>query len=536
MKNEPLVAYFCMEYGLRSDIKLYAGGLGILAGDYLKGAKDLNLPIIGIGLKWKQGYTDQIVINGEPVDTYPIYKYDNMEDLGIKIEVEIRGHKVFAKAWKVENFGNNPIYLLDTDIEDNNGEDRWITGQLYGWFKEERIAQEMILGIGGVKLLRTLGISPDVYHFNEGHAVFAGLELLKEQINNGLSFSKAMEKVKNKIVFTTHTPVIQGNESHNLNILEYMGAFNGLSKKQMIEIGGDPFNMTVAALRLAKISNAVSKLHGVTANKMWKNIKPRSKIISITNGIHIKTWVDERILNSYRTKKDLMKTHKILKKELIDFVYKKKGVKLKENKLLIGFARRAVPYKRSNLIFLKEDLINPLLEKGDIQIIFSGKAHPFDDNGKKIIKDLLEKEKQFQNSVIYLENYDMEIGRYLTRGVDVWLNNPRRPMEASGTSGMKSAMNGVLNLSILDGWWDEACIDGENGWQFGNGFESDDIEAQDKNDLEELYEVLMNKVIPTFYKNSEKWEKMMYKSIETTIDYFNIKRTIEEYYELMYKI
>ncbi|MCY6370287.1 alpha-glucan family phosphorylase [Clostridium ganghwense] len=534
-KKLPLVAYFCMEYGLESNFKMYAGGLGILAGDYLKAAKDLNVPLIGIGIKWKQGYSDQCIgDDGTPYDSYHNYTYDFLEDTGIKVTVKIRNRDVVCKVWKIEKFRNNPIYLLDTDIPENNGEDRWITGQLYGWFKEERIAQEIVLGIGGVKLLRELGLNIDVYHFNEGHAVLAALELIKEKMQSGYSFEEAWRQTREEVVFTTHTPIIQGNESHTIDALGYMGAFNGLNREQMVRIGGEPFNMTVAALRLSRKSNAVAQLHAETANKMWKTTSGRSEIIGITNAIHVPTWVDERVTKAYEIDGDIWKAHMENKKELIAFVEEKNGVKLDSDKLLIGFSRRAAPYKRSDLIFTKEEIIAPLLKSGKVQIVFSGKGHPLDDTGKKIVGKLEKMTKEYPNSVVFLQNYDMNIGRALTRGADIWLNNPRRPLEASGTSGMKAAMNGVLNCSILDGWWPEACQHKINGWQFGDGFESDNVEELDKHDCDALYDVILNEVIPTYYENKEKWIEMMKTSIKSTREYFSMNRMIEEYYEKLY--
>lgn len=531
----PSVAYFCMEYGLESSFKLYAGGLGILAGDYMKAAKDMNMPLIGIGIKWKQGYSNQYVDDeGKVYDSYNNYTYDFLEDTGIKVSIKIRNRDVVCKVWKTEKFGNNPLYLLDTDISENNGEDRWITGQLYGWFKEERIAQEIVLGIGGVKLLRELGIKIDVYHFNEGHAVLAALELIKEKMESGCSFEEAWKKTRDEVVFTTHTPIIQGNESHTLEGLEYVGAFNGLSREQMVRIGGEPFNMTVAALRLSRKANAVAQLHADTANKMWKTTAGRSEIIGITNAIHIPTWVDDKIIKAYEEDGDIWSAHIENKKELISFIEERSGVKLYADKLLIGFSRRAAPYKRSDLIFTKEDIISPILESGKAQIVFAGKAHPLDDTGKEIVCTLEKMTKKYPNSVVFLQNYDMNIGRTLTRGADVWLNNPRRPLEASGTSGMKAAMNGVLNFSILDGWWPEACQHKINGWQFGDGFESDNIEELDKHDCDALYNVLLNEVIPTYYENREKWIEMMKQSIKTTREYFSMNRMIKEYYEELY--
>jgi len=535
IKNLPRVAYFCMEYGLSSDFKTYAGGLGILAGDHLKGSKDLSLPLVGIGLKWKQGYTEQFIDeDGEVYDTYHNYHYDFLVDTEKKVTVKIRNIDVVCKVWKLEEFGNNPIYLLDTDIQENA--DNWITGQLYGWFGEERIAQEIVLGIGGVKALRALKIPIDVYHFNEGHAALAATELIKEKMQLGDSFEESFNKTRAEVVFTTHTPIVEGNESHSVDKLEYMGAFNGLTKNQMIGIGGDPFNMTIAGLRLSRKANAVARLHMETANKMWKTVDGRAKIIGITNGIHKPTWVDARITKAFENNGDLWDTHITVKKELIAFIKERTGTSLAADKLLIGFSRRAAPYKRSDLIFTNEEIISPLLKSGKVQIVFSGKAHPLDDTGKEIVAKLIRMMKKYPNSVVFLENYDMDIGRMLTRGSDIWLNNPRRPQEASGTSGMKAAMNGVLNCSILDGWWPEACIDGVNGWQFGDGVGLDDLPVVelDKHDTLALYDTLINRVMATYYDHREKWIEMMKESIKTTSYKFSVERMLDEYYNKMY--
>jgi starch phosphorylase len=540
----PRVAYFCMEYGLQSDFKIYAGGLGILAGDYLKGAKDHDFPIVGIGILWKQGYGDQMLdASGQPFDAYRNNKYDFLKDTGVTVDVEIRSRNVKCKVWLVDCYGNAPLYLLDTDLPENA--DAWITGQLYGWFGEERIAQEMVLGIGGVRALRALGVEVDVYHFNEGHALFAGFELLREYVAekrhkgaktwNDNAFKKGWKAIRDKIIFTTHTPIIQGNESHPIDRLLYMGANLGMTRKQLERLGGEPFNMTVGALRLSRKSNAVAQLHGVTANKMWEGIKKRSDIIAVTNGIHPGTWVDPAMLDAAKGKGDLWESHMKNKKALAHFVEDRTGVKLDTNKLIIGFSRRAVGYKRSDLIFSDPKVIEPLLKKRTVQIIFSGKAHPLDDSGKAIVANLVAMSKKYPKSVVFLENYDMTIGAALTRGVDVWLNNPVRPKEASGTSGMKAAMNGVLNLSILDGWWPEACDHGVNGWQFGDAFESETPAVQDAHDREALYKVLTEDVIPTYYGDHKKWVKMMKASINSTRNAFSVKRMLEEYYDLLYK-
>ncbi len=532
--KQPKVAYFCMEYALETNFKQYAGGLGILAGDYLKGAKDHDFPVIGIGLLWKQGYTDQVLDeDGKPYDTYHNYSYDFLEDTGVEVEVLIRKRKVKAKVWKCTEFGNADLYMLDTNIEGNN--DAWITGQLYGWFEEERVAQEMILGIGGVRALRELGIEIDVYHFNEGHALFAGFELMREKMEAGKTHEEAMELTKNEIAFTTHTPVVQGNESHPIDRLMYMGADNKVfTRSQLRALGGSPFNMTVGALRLSKKANAVAQLHNETANKMWEKVEGRAEIIGITNGIHIPTWVDEHMIKVAEEGGDLWAAHMENKQRLFAYVEEHNGVTLNPDVLTIGFSRRAVAYKRSDLIFTKRRVIAPLLKKGKLQVIFSGRAHPLDDAGKATIEVIVELSKEYPNSVVFLQNYSMEVGALLTGGSDVWLNNPRRPKEASGTSGMKAAMNGSLNLSILDGWWPEACDHGVNGWQFGDGFESKGVKKQDKHDVNALYEVLLNEVIPTYYDNREKWIEMMKASILSTKDQFSVKRMLEEYYDLLY--
>jgi len=334
--SQPRVAYFCMEYALESSFKQYAGGLGILAGDYIKGAKDHNFPMVSIGIKWKQGYHDQMVDeNGKVFDSYHNYSYDFLKDTGVNVAVKIRKREVLCKVWEVDSFGNVPLYLLDTDLPEN--EDNWITGQLYGWFGEDRIAQEMVLGIGGVRALRALGIEVDVYHFNEGHALFAGFELIREKMDSGMTFEEARKGSREEIVFTTHTPIIQGNESHYIDRLIYMGADNDcITPKELEDLGGKPFNMTVGALRLSRQANAVAQLHAVTANKMWEHISDRSEIVGITNAIHIPTWVDERMIEAAQSGGDLWELHMENKRDLIQFVKDRSGVEFDADALLIG--------------------------------------------------------------------------------------------------------------------------------------------------------------------------------------------------------
>jgi starch phosphorylase len=532
-KKQRKVAYFCMEFGLSEEFEIYSGGLGILAGDIMKTVKDLSLPFVGVGMLWRQGYTHQTVKDGVVIDAYPENRYDFLKDTKVEVTVRIRGQQVKAKVWLCEKFGNNPLYLLDTFIPGNP--DPFITGQLYqAGTPEFRIAQEMILGIGGYRALKALGIDVDIYHFNDGHPVFAGLEIIREAMDeDGMSFEKAFESTKSKVVFTTHTPVEAGNEQHDHELLKYMGAYNGLTYGQMLKIGGEPFNMTVAGLRMAKISNAVAQLHGETANKMWSEVSGISKIIAITNGVHNGTWQDKRIIEACRSGNGLDKAHMACKKELFDEIYKRNGIKLDEKVLTIGFARRAAPYKRSDLIFGKREVIEKLLLEKKIQLIFSGKAHPCDLKGKEIVSNLYNMAKKYEGQVIFLQDYDMKIGRLVTRGCDVWLNNPIRPMEASGTSGMKAAMNGVMNLSTMDGWWPEGCEHGVTGWQIGDSYEG---KKQDEHDMKSLYKVLLNEVVPLYYENKEKWQQMMIASIKMSEKQFSGERMMNEYCKLMYNV
>ena len=528
----PTVAYFCMEFGLDESFPIYSGGLGILAGDLLKEAKASGFPMVGVGILWRQGYTSQrIDEKGYPYDSYYEQRYDFLEDTGVAVKVRIRGRPVKCKVWKCTQFDHVPLYLLDANLPEND--DRLITGQLYGWFAEERIAQEMILGIGGYRALMALQIPVAIYHFNDSHPVFAGTEIIREMMDEkGLSFEEAWKRAREKIVFTTHTPVKAGNEEHDHELLQYMGAYNGLTFGQMLRLGGEPFSMTVAGLRLAKKANAVAQLHGNTARRMWGGVSGAAEIIAITNGVFPGAWQDPNIAKAYARNDDLWAPHQQAKREMIAEVYRRNGVQLDEAVLTFGFARRAAPYKRGNLIFSKPEVIGKYLENGELQIILSGKAHPNDLTGKDIVAEMYRMSKRYPKSVVFLEDYDMKIGRLLTRGCDVWLNNPRSPQEASGTSGMKAAMNGVLNFSVLDGWWPEGCVHGVNGWQIGDGYEGKD---QDKKDRDSLYKVLQSKVIPTYYQQREKWLQMMRASIDMSHQQFSTARMLKEYYDKLYR-
>ena len=530
----PRVAYFCMEYGLDNRLHTYAGGLGILAGDILKAAHDLDMPLVGIGIRWKQGYgRQQIDPGGQPVDVYRNQPVDAaLEDTGVVVEVAIKGQPVRVKVWKTEAFGNAPLYLLDTDVPGNA--EGWTTGQLYGWFGEERVAQEIVLGVGGVRALRALGVDVDVYHFNEGHALLAAFELIREKTDAGMGYDDAVAATRREVVFTTHTPIIQGNESHPIERLRYVGAAEGFTDEQLEAFGGRPFNMTVGALRLSRKANAVARLHGKTANAMWEGVEGRAEIAAITNGVHVPTWVDPAMLEAAESGRDLWAPHLANKRALVDFVAARTGQRLDPDHLIVGFARRAVAYKRAPLIFAEEARIAPLLEDGRLQLVFSGKSHPLDDEGKALVATLVAFARKYPRSVVFLEDYGMDIGRAMTRGADVWLNNPRRPKEASGTSGMKAAMNGVLNASVLDGWWPEACEHGVNGWQIGGGFESADEATQDAHDQADLYRVLLDEIVPTYYDDRARWVEMMRASIISTRDAFSAERMVREYADTLY--
>ncbi len=528
----PKVAYFCMEFGLHEDFKIYSGGLGILAGDILKTAWDEDYPMVGVGILWRQGYTRQLIDeNGLVYDSFYENKYDFLEDTGKTVNVRIRGRQVRCKIWKCTHFQNAPLYLLDTNLSEN--EDPLITGQLYGWFSEERIAQEMVLGIGGVRALKELGIEVDLYHFNDSHPVLAGIELIREKMDKKeYSFTEAWAETSKQIVFTTHTPVKEGNEVHEHELLRYMGAYNGLTFGQMLKLGGEPFSMTVAGMRLATRVNAVAKLHAATANKMWSAVEGIPGIIGITNGVHTGSWQDQKIAQAAQRKEKLWPLHLAAKRRLLKEVFQRNGVRLKEEVLTIGFARRMALYKRGDLIFRKLEVIDPLLKEGKLQLIFSGKTHPNDLNGKKIVARIYKMSILYPESIVFLQDYDMKIGRLMTRGCDLWLNNPIRPKEASGTSGMKAAMNGVLNFSVLDGWWPEGYQPGLTGWQIGDGYEGPD---QDRVDTEALYRVLLEEIIPTYYEDREKWEEMMQASIMMSQWKFSAARMLQDYYNQLYQ-
>jgi starch phosphorylase len=524
MPRPPHVAYFCMEFGLHESFPIYSGGLGVLAGDFIKAAADLKLPVIGLGLLWERGYSVQrIGPDGQPYEEFPAYDHSFLRDTGVHVRVLVRGTEVPCNVWVTTRFGHVPLYL----IQPSRPQDRWITHRLYEAGTDVRIAQEMLLGIGGARALTWLGIPISTYHFNEGHAVFAGVEMIAARMEGGLTFPDAWAETRREIVFTTHTPVKAGNEEHSMQNLRRLGACLQLSEAELRAIGGDPFNMTVAGLRLARAANAVAKLHGETARTMWKHIANAAPITVVTNGVHVPTWQSPRVRAAGDDPEQLWEAHDFHRAELRAEIERREGHRLDPEGLVIGFARRAAGYKRPDLILRDEERLGRLLTRG-AHVVLAGKSHPDDKFGKTIIARLVGAGRRHPGRVVYLENYDMALGRLLTRGCDVWLNNPIRPLEASGTSGMKAAMNGVLNLSILDGWWPEGCEHGVNGWAIG-----DESSGDDEKDLAALYRALEGEVLPA-WADRGRWVAMMRASIAMAVTKFSAARMVRDYFARLY--
>ncbi len=607
-KNEnDLIAYFSAEYGLDETIPIYSGGLGILSGDHLKSASDLGLPFVAVGMLYKEGYFIQKLSKyGEQENNYvkadlnnlPIEAVKDSEGKDLKITVDYPERKLYLKVWKI-NVGRIKLYLMDSDIDENSEEDKKVTLQLYGGDQEMRIKQEIVLGMGGVKLLKTLGLNPTVYHMNEGHSSFLTLELIKDLMEEKkISFEMAKDITTSKTVFTTHTPVPAGNDIFPLDLVEkYFKDFwpkIGLSREEFLKLGMKPtekldngFNMGILALKNAGKKNGVSKLHGAVSRELfgevWPNIAANESPIGyVTNGIHTCSWLaqnlkelyneylipywqdnmqkddvwkqikdipNEKLWNEHQARK--MKMLKMVKENTTERL-KRVGIpyeeikeitsKINPNALTIGFARRFATYKRATLIFKDLERITQILNDSErpIQLIFAGKAHPLDKVGQDLIKYIneLAMKPQFKGKIFVLENYNIGMSRYLISGCDVWLNNPRRPMEASGTSGQKASVNGVINFSVLDGWWAEG-YDQTNGWTIGTNAEFTSYEEQDLADSESLYNTLENKIIPLYYENREEnipnnWVEIMKNSIITTGGKYSTQRMVIDYTNKMY--
>jgi starch phosphorylase len=601
------VAYFSMEFGLHESLPIYSGGLGILAGDHLKSASDLGLPLVGVGLLYRQGYFRQYLNNeGWQQEYYPENDFYNMpltlerDEQGAPLEFELEfGPRRFrVRIWRVQ-VGRVPLYLLDTNLESNSPDDRLITAQLYFGDKEMRMIQEILLGIGGIRALRTLGIIPNVCHMNEGHAAFLALERIRLLMEKrGINFAEAREIVNAGNIFTTHTPVEAGIDHFAPELLDKF--FNryykslGLSRDEFIGLGRqnprnsqETFCMAVLAIKLAGHANGVSQLHGEVSRTMWKNLWPelpeeQLPLNSITNGVHTRTWMSNHMAsllvrylgtrwledptdhNVWRRiskipDAELWRTQQSSREKLVDFARKrlkaqliKIGATTKEitiadevldpETLTIGFARRFATYKRGTLLLRDLDRLARILNNPEmpVQIIFAGKAHPQDQEGKELIRQLVQASHQerFRHRIVFIEDYDIEVARHLVQGVDVWLNTPLRPMEASGTSGMKVAFNGGLNMSVLDGWWCEG-YQGNNGWAIGKGEVYEDVEYQNQVESRATYDLLEKEVVPHFYDRSaddvpRSWVATMKASMQSLCPVFSTARMVKEYAELSY--
>ncbi len=605
-KLDQVIAYFSAEFGLHEALPIYSGGLGILSGDHCKEASDLGLPFIGVGFLYPQGYFTQSIDNTgkqqasyEKIDFAEVPATPALDPQGkqVLINVDLPGRTVYAKVWRIQ-VGRIPLFLMDTDVERNAPQDRDLSARLYGGDHEMRVSQEVVLGIGGVRALRALGYNPSVWHMNEGHSAFLGLERIREKVQGeGLTFAQAVEAVRSNSVFTTHTPVAAGNDAFGFELIEkffwqYWGQL-GISREQFLAFArwelawGPQFSMTVLALRLSAFHNGVSELHGHVSREMWKNLWPDTPvdqvpITHVTNGVHTKTWIVQELRNLYAKylsadwleeidddkiwakatsipSGELWSVHNLRKAKMVDFVrnrVKKQYIRFGEgpvrvnqasklldpNALTLGFARRFATYKRATLLFRDEARLKAILNNPDrpVQIVFSGKSHPADEPGKALIQRVYELSQtpDYAGKIVFVENYDMNVARHLISGVDVWVNTPRRPYEASGTSGEKAAMSGVPNFSILDGWWREA-YDGENGWAIGEEREYKDLDTQDEADALSLYALLEDEIVPRFYNRDadgipQGWIETMMASIRTCAPQFSMKRMVKDYVSDLY--
>jgi starch phosphorylase len=607
-----LVAYFSLEFGLTECLSIFAGGLGVLAGDHVKSASDLGVPLVAVGLLYQQGYFRQYLSQaGWQQEEYVTNDFHNLplrpltrpDGKPLTIEVQYPGRMVTARVWWAQA-GRVPLYLLDANLAVNSPADREITGELYGGDNEMRIKQEILLGIGGYRALEAAGVQPAVYHMNEGHSAFLSLEHVRRLMERySLSFAEARELASPSLIFTSHTPVEAGHDYFSSDLMDrYFGDYLhslGLHRNDFLDLGrrnqGDQnelFCMTVLALRLAASSNGVSKLHGEVTRRMWQGIWPgvpvdEVPIGHVTNGVHLRSWISNEMNQLYDRylgpqwrdavngelwkrietipAEELWRTHERRRERLVAFARRKLGEQLKRRgapqseveaaeevldaeTLTIGFARRFATYKRATLLLRDPERLRRILcdPKRPVQIIFSGKAHPRDAGGKELIQRIvaLSRDPVFRRHVVFLEDQDMAISRYLVQGCDVWLNTPLRPLEASGTSGMKAAANGALNLSTLDGWWDEAWRtprpDSELiGWAIGNGESYNDPSQQDQLEAEALYDLLERDVVPTFYELSadrlpRRWIAQMKGSLKNLCHTFNTHRMVREYTERFY--
>jgi len=599
------IAYFSMEFGLHETLPIYSGGLGVLAGDHLKEASDLGLPLTGVGFMYAEGYFSQrITEDGWQEALNNMQDFKNLpalpvlDDSGDRlcVDVELPDRSVSLGLWEIR-VGRVPLYLLDSNLDPNTDSDKNLTARLYWSDLDRRVTQELLLGVGGVRALRALGYNPSVWHMNEGHAAFLTLERVRELVAGGDTYEKAIAKTRGQNVFTTHTPVSAGNDEFPLWLVEkYLAALwpqLNLTRDQFFDIArhqmpqGDTFSMGVLALRNAEGRNAVSELHGRVARKMWHFLWKEKEendvpITYVTNGVHVSNWMARRLAYLFRyylgedwyqhldepdlwSKVDeipdleLWAIRQHLKRKLAFHMRERvrdrwtkggfhpvqvvsSGVLINPYALTIGFARRFATYKRASLVLTDVDRLLRIINRPNmpVQIIFAGKAHPADEPGKHLIQEVYRQLKRAETGgrIVFLEDYDMNLARYLVQGVDVWMNTPRRPMEASGTSGMKAALNGALNFSVLDGWWREA-YNGHNGWAIGEDKELESQSVQDAQDAKSLYDTLENEIIPMFYDRdsreiSHEWIERVKDSMKTNIPQFSTRRMVKEYVERLY--
>jgi starch phosphorylase len=597
------IAYFSAEFALHQSLPIYAGGLGVLAGDHCKEAGDLGVPLIGIGFMYPQGYFHQSVSpEGWQQESYERLNWDDApiepaitpDGSPCIVPVPLGNRSVLVQVWRVR-LGRVKLYLLDTDLEENAPWDRELSARLYGGDRETRVQQEIILGVGGVRALKALGSHPIVWHLNEGHAAFVVLQRIRDLIEGGLSFDQAVAEVRRTTVFTTHTPVAAGHDAFPFNLVEthLAGCWGTLGeyRDRFMQLGsydngaGPQFNMTALALRTAERVNAVSQLHGVVTRDMWAPMWPglepeQRPVRSITNGVHMPTWLSTemaRLLDDYmpsdwRDRHDdpalwqhvleipdeaLWNARKALRRYLFDFVRERArqrwrdeqvsvarvvaaGTLLDPNALTIGYARRFTGYKRAELIFQNPERLQAILNasRRPVQIVFAGKAHPADETGKHHIQQVYRRaiDPMFGGRIAFVDDYDLHVAHFLVQGCDIWMNNPRKPMEASGTSGMKASLNGVPHFSIGDGWWAEGFT-GENGWLIDAGEESSP-EAQDAADAARMYDILEREIVPAFYDREDniprRWLAVVRQAIVSVAPRFSARRMVKDYVDTMY--
>jgi len=527
----PNVAYFSMEMAIDQSLSIYSGGLGFLAGSHMQSAGYLGLPMVGITILWSYGYYDQrIDSNGCVEIAYQRKHYDFLTDTGITVDVTIFGKNVKVKALRLEPeiFGTVPIYLLTTDIPENPQDVREITYKLYDGDEKVRVSQEIILGIAGVRVLQAAGEKFDTIHMNEGHALPAAFELLR-------LYDGDIEKVREKTVFTTHTPVAAGNEVHWVDMLHEAGFFAGISRERAVELGGENFSLTVAALRMSRLANAVSQLHGMVSNKMWDWVEDKCRITAITNAVNLKYWQDERVKKA-ETNQQLLDVKVQMKQELFKYIAGQTGKRFDPNVLTITWARRFADYKRAWLILMDRERISKLLKANKIQLVFAGKFHPADTLGRDMFNNILQQSYELPN-VVVLPNYELDLSSMLKKGSDVWLNTPLRPFEASGTSGMSANMNAALHLSIFDGWTVEGTFHDINGYTIDYEDLDADIPWEERHwkDYEAMMDIIENKILPTYYDDKPRWAELTRQSVRTAEAYFHSDRMVVEYYNRLYK-